>query len=91
MLLIFDGRVAGDVEDKNTVRQIHLIGRKPDAALMVHQFEHFRDGFAQFGIDPFELAGLVTQRGMGIFDDPQDIDSGQKRTVFIIGMPRWYA
>ena len=35
MLLILGSRVAGGVENKNAVRQIHLVGRKPDALMMV--------------------------------------------------------
>ena len=57
MLLILGSRVAGDVEDENAVRQIDLVGGQPDAAVLVHQFEHLGNGFAQVGIDPLELAG----------------------------------
>ncbi len=77
VLLVLGSRVAGDVDDEKTVRQIDLVGGQPDAIVLVHQFEHLGDGFAQLGIDPLQLPRLVTQGGMGIFDDPQDFDSRQ--------------
>ena len=65
---------------EQSVRQIDLIRRQPDAFVRVHQLEHLGDDLSQLGVDLLDRPRQVPQRRMRILDDfeAQGIDRGAK-------------
>ena len=64
-----------EIDDKQPVGKIDLVGGTPDAVGRVHQIKHFADDAVQLLIHAFQRLGQVAQRGMRIENDLQNGDS----------------
>jgi len=57
------------IRDKQPIGQIDLVRRQADALVLVHQFDHLGDDFAQLRINSLERLRVVSERRMRILND----------------------
>ena len=65
--------IALGIEDEESIGQIDLVGGQSDAFLRVHQVEHGADGLLHLAIDAAQRFRLVSQGGMRILEDSQQL------------------